>query len=82
MDLSSCPTEDDVVLFGWGRGSPTGHRSVCWIHVHRIVAGCSGENILGVRILLSVAVDVLVHGDILGEDYEKSSFCRSEELRF
>lgn len=82
MDLSSRPAENDIILLGWGRGSSARHRSVCWIHLHRIVDSCSGENILGVLILFSVAVDVLVHGDLLGENYEESSFRGGEELRF
>lgn len=33
-------------------------------------------------LLLFDAVDMLVHGNILGEDDEESSLCRGEDVRF
>ncbi|KZV48669.1 hypothetical protein F511_10355 [Dorcoceras hygrometricum] len=46
------------------------------------VSSYLGKIILEIHILLHVAMDVFVHGNFLGEDYEEGFFCSSEDLRF
>lgn len=79
--FASLPAENVIVFIGYRGGTTSGHCRIRWVYFHWIVSGCSGENSVELLILLFDAMDVLVHGHLLGEDYEESSFCRGEELR-
>lgn len=44
--------------------------------------GCPGKDIVELLVSLVDAVDLLMHGNFVGENNEETSFCRGEHIRF
>ncbi|KAK1291869.1 hypothetical protein QJS10_CPB17g02488 [Acorus calamus] len=62
-------------------GSIAGYSGIWRICLHRYIFSCIVEDLLELLILLYDALDVRMHGGVLGENNEEGSLCRDEELR-
>ncbi|KAL7200872.1 hypothetical protein ACSBR1_032738 [Camellia fascicularis] len=61
-----------------GKFSP---EALNWLFIKGNVSGRPGKDCVELLVLLFDAVDMLVHGNLLGQDDEESSFCRGSETK-